>query len=104
MYKGTTPTYIFTLPEDIDLSSAESVYVTFAKSNYEVILTKQDDELEVSANTVSVYLTQEETLDFPRSEILIQINWTFEEDGETKRACSEIVRDQTHRNLINEVI
>ena len=104
MYKGTTPTYIFTLPEDIDLSSAESVYVTFAKSNYEVILTKQDDELEVDANTVSVYLTQDETLEFPRSEVLIQINWTFKEDGETKRACSEIVHDRTHRNLINEVI
>lgn len=104
MYKGTTPTYIFTLPEDIDLSSAESVYVTFSKTNYEEILTKQGDELEIDANTVSVYLSQDETLSFPRTEVLIQINWTFEEDGEMKRACTEIIRDQAHRNLINEVI
>lgn len=104
MFKGTTPTYTFTLPEDIDLSSAESVYVTFSKTNYENILTKQDDELEINGNIVSVYLTQDETLEFPKGDILIQLNWLYADGNETKRACSEIVTDRVKRNLVNEVI
>lgn len=104
MFKGTTPTYTFTLPEDIDLSSAESVYVTFSKTNYETILTKQDDELDIGTNTVSVYLTQDETLEFPKGDILIQLNWLYDDAGETKRACSEVIMDKVKRNLVNEVI
>ena len=29
MFRGTTPTYTFTLPNTVDLTEAESVYVTF---------------------------------------------------------------------------
>ena len=104
VYKGTTPTYIFTLPEDIDLSSADSVYVTFSKKNYETILTKEDNELEIDGNTVSVFLEQEETLSFPRGDILVQINWLYTEGHTTKRACSEIITIPAKRNLIDEVI
>lgn len=104
IYKGTTPTYIFTLPDDIDLSTADSVYVTFSKKNYETILTKEDNELEIQANTVSVFLDQEDTLSFPRGDILVQINWLYEDGSTTKRACSEIITIPAKRNLIDEVI
>ena len=104
VYKGTTPTYIFTLPEDIDLSSADSVYVTFCKTNYENILTKEDNEMEIDVNTVSVFLTQEETLSFPRGDVLVQINWLYDDGNTTQRACSEIITIPAKRNLIDEVI
>ncbi len=104
MVRGTTPTYIFTFPEDIDLSVAEAVYVTFANKQYQTLLEKTGDELEISGNTVSVFLDQEETLTLQRNEVYIQINWTYDDDGVTKRACSEILRDEVGRNLINEVI
>lgn len=104
MVRGTTPTYIFTFPEDIDLSVAEAVYVTFANKQYQTLLEKTGDELEISGNTVSVFLDQEETLRLQRNEVYIQINWTYDDDGVTKRACSEILRDEVGRNLINEVI
>lgn len=104
MVRGTTPTYIFTFPEDIDLSVAEAVYVTFANKQYQTLLEKTGDELEISGNTVSVFLDQEETLTLQRNEVYIQINWTYDDNGVTKRACSEILRDEVGRNLINEVI
>lgn len=104
MVRGTTPTYIFTFPEDIDLSVAEAVYVTFANKQYQTLLEKTGDELEISGNTVSVFLDQEETLTLQRNEVYIQINWTYNDDGVIKRACSEILRDEVGRNLINEVI
>lgn len=104
MVRGTTPTYIFTFPNDIDLGIAETVWVTFANKQYQILLTKRDDDLDISANTVSVFLTQEETLAMQRSEIYIQINWTYDDGGVIKRACSEIITDGVGRNLVNEVI
>lgn len=104
MVRGTTPTYIFTFPEDVDLSMAEAIYVTFANKQYQTLLEKTGDDLEVSGNTVSVFLNQEETLTIQRTEVYIQINWTYNDGGITKRACSEILKDSVGRNLINEVI
>lgn len=103
-FKGTTPTYTLTLPEEIDLSQASNVYVTFAKSNYAVIVQKDSDELEIVGNVVNVFLTQEETLRFPLGEVYLQLNWTYVENGISKRACSQIVTIKSARNLINEVI
>lgn len=103
-FKGTTPTYTLTLPEEIDLSQASNVYVTFAKSNYAVIVQKDSDELEIVGNVVNVFLTQEETLRFPLGEVYLQLNWTYVENNISKRACSQIVTIKSARNLINEVI
>lgn len=103
-YKGTTPTYILTLPEDIDLEQATNVYVTFAKTNYTVVLTKTGDDLIITNNTISVFLSQEETLKFQTDFCLLQVNWTYDNAGVKKRACTEIVSIPIKRNLINEVI
>lgn len=102
--RGTTPTYTFTLPETIDLTAAEKIIVTFAKSDYTKIMDKTGDDIDVSAHSVSVYLTQEETLAFPTSSILVQMNIMMVDGGVTKRIPTEIVRIPTCRNLIDEVI
>lgn len=62
MVRGTTPTYILTLPQEIDLSVADDIYVTFSNKQYQILLTKSGDDLEIEANTIKVFLTQEETL------------------------------------------
>lgn len=103
-YKGTAPTYILTLPKDIKLNEATNIYVTFAKNNYTVVLTKTGDDLTISNNTISVFLTQEDTLKFQTDSCLLQVNWTYDDAGVTKRACTEIVSIPVKRNLINEVI
>jgi hypothetical protein len=101
MYRGTTPTYIFTLPESVDMTQATDVYVTFAKTDTTIILTKTGDDLEVTEHTVSVYLTQEETLSFPNAKVAVQLNWIYPPE---KRACSNIIYIDAKRNLIDEVI
>lgn len=104
MYRGTTPTYTFTLPETVDLTLASDVYVTFSKNNDQEIFTKTGSDIEVTEHTVEVYLTQEETLSFPDGNIQVQLNWIYTEGTKRKRACSEKVSIKANRNLINEVL
>ena len=45
MWRGTTPTYTFTLPDGIKLEDFSAVYLTFAQGG-RTILEKTKDELE----------------------------------------------------------
>lgn len=102
MTRGTTPTYTLTLDDDsIDLGLAASVYATFSQSGGKRI-TKTGDDLDVDGHTVSVYLTQEETLSLLAAKRAdIQLNWVYA-DG--SRACSEIVNVAVKPNLLPEVL
>ncbi len=99
MRKGTTPTFTLTV-EGVDLTLASSVYVTFAGNDQKEILTKTGADIDVDEHSISVYLTQAETLAFP-AQVCIQLNWTYVEDGTTKRACTEIETVTFNPNLIN---
>ena len=103
MYRGTTPTYTFTLPDTVDLTEATNIYVSFAKFNGEEIYRKTGSDLVVSEHSVDLYMTQAETLALP-DEVKIQLNWTYQEGTRAKRACSEIFSITTKKNLINEEI
>lgn len=103
LYRGTTPTYTFKLPDSVDISQASDVYVTFTDTNKKVIFTKSGSDLNIGPHTVSVFLTQEETFSFP-DYVLFQLNWIYEEDGETKRACTKEGSIETKPNLLNEVL
>lgn len=98
MYKGITPTFTLTLPEDIDLSFASHIYVTLGRKG-KAILQKTEEDLDIDANIVSVFLSQEETLALPAGQVQIQINWTYLESGATKRACSDIATTYWKGNL-----
>ena len=103
--RGTTPTYRLILQDTtIDLAEANDVYVTFADGKYNKIIEKTGSDLYLDGNTVEIFLTQEETLKLPAGELLVQINWTYQEGTTTKRAASQIVRTTSARNLKNEVI
>lgn len=103
--RGTTPTYRLILQDTtIDLAEANDVYVTFADGKYNKIIEKTGSDLYIDGNTVEIFLTQEETLKLPAGELLVQINWTYQEGTTTKRAASQIVRTTSARNLKNEVI
>lgn len=104
MYRGTTPTYILTLPQDIDLDDAAEVVVTFSDYHYKPILEKSGADLGIEDNTISVFLSQEETLRFPEGKVRIQVNWTYNSGGQMLRACSEIATIHAQKNLKNEVI
>lgn len=100
MIRGTTPTFELRInDESVDLTDADNVYVTFADNGWS--LTKTGEDLEVSANEVDVYLSQEETLSFPKGNIDVQINWTYD-DG--KRACTTIAIIKVTKNLLERVL
>jgi len=99
MVQATTPTFILTLPNDVDLSIANNVYFTMRQGCTRI--QKDGEDLEINHNIVSVYLTQSDTLKLTKGSAQIQLNWTY--DGE-KRACSEIKNVPVTENLLKEVV
>ena len=97
--RGTTPTFKFTVPDEIDLTQANNVYVTFYYKGE--TLTKTGNALTVTAHEVDVFLTQQETLSFPVGNIEVQINWTT---NGGMRYASEIETVAITRQLITWVL
>ena len=99
--RATTPTFTLTFDEQgLDLTQAENVYVTFSSGGKKV--TKTGEDLIVTTNTISVFLSQADTLEWRDGEVLIQANWTSS-DGQY-RASSNIVRCEISGQLLNEVV
>lgn len=99
MKRGTTPTHTFTLP--FETSLLKTVRVVYSQLG-RVILTKTGGELSLSGNTVSVKLSQEDTLRFNCShpvEIQIRVK-TLTGDVHN----SDIERTTVGRCLENEVL
>lgn len=87
MRRGTTPTH--TIATDIDLRSAEVIYVTY-KQGANLVVEKETSDITVEENSVSVTLSQAETLAFSASaEVLVQIRARFS-DGSA--VASNIMR------------
>lgn len=59
MYRGTTPTFKFTLP--FEVGTLKAAYISI-EQNRRVMLEKSIEECTLSDKTISVKLTQEETL------------------------------------------
>ena len=59
MRRGTTPT--LTISTDINLTEASNFYLTF-KQGDRIIFEKELDDVTITEETVSVWLTQAETL------------------------------------------
>lgn len=70
MRQGTTPTIQITI-NDIDLNEMQNIYVVFEQNGY--ILKKESSDLDVEGNTISVSLSQEETLNFKEGTCNIQL-------------------------------
>lgn len=102
MFKGTTPTYAFTLPAEANISQASHVYATFSDAEGRPVITKTGNALEIEDDTVGVFLTQKETLILPAGTVKVQLNWLYQDGGTTKRACSKIKTIQAENNLLNK--
>lgn len=99
MVQATTPTFILTLPQDVDLSLAHNVYFTITQGKLAV--TKSGEDLSIDENEVSVFMPQEETVLFAAGQCSLQLNWTYQ-NGE--RCCTNIVTVEVQKNLVNEVL
>lgn len=95
----TTPTIILTFKdEELDLTTAANVYVTFASGS--IRLTKTGEELQVAPKQISVWLTQAETGRFGKS-VDVQANWT---GNGGVRYQSDIQEIPVDRNLLERVV
>lgn len=106
MIRGTTPTFTFTIKnQDIDLSAAQNVYVTLAQGSK--LIEKTGADLEIETRTVSVFLTQKESLQLLEgSNCEVQINWTYLDiDGETiRRAATKVKSIPISKQLLRREI
>ena len=99
MVQATTPTFVLTLPQTVDLSQAANVYFTVSQGMK--VLTKTGDSLTIDGNVVSVFLSQAETLAFAVGTLELQLNWTYP-NGE--RACTKVKTVEVDMNLLKKVV
>ena len=95
----TTPTFTLTFTdEELDLTQARNVYVTFSSAGGN--FTKTGDALTVEAKSISVFLSQEETGRL-NGIARIQANWVMPNG---MRAASNISAVQIDAQLLRRVV
>lgn len=99
MVQATTPTFVLTLPDTVDLTEPSHFYFTLMQGN--VRIEKADTDLVIDGQTISVYLNQAETLTLTPGMVKLQLNWTY---ANGSRACSNIVSVNVTENLLKEVV
>ena len=100
MVQATTPTFTLTLPSTVDLD--EAAHVKFTMEQCGQVISKDESEMTISGNVVTVQLDQEDTLNFGSAfDAKIQLNWTYS-DG--SRAATKIKTVHVDENLYKDVI
>lgn len=72
MTRGTTPTHIFLLPENLNPNLFTEIFITYSQID-RVVTEKKMDDLTILGNEVRVTLTQEDTLKFLPGRVEIQM-------------------------------
>lgn len=99
MIRGTTPTYKFGVPFDIE--SVDVLYVTF-EQNGRVVIERDLDSCEIGDKEIKVHLTQAETLKFTAGQLVtMQIRARF---NTGKATASDLMTTDVHRVLRGGVI
>ena len=93
--KGTTPTIIFTF-KDFDPTEAEKVIVSFSNG-----LEITEADMDFTSTSISVWLSQEQTLAMMQGSTTVQVNFLFQ-DGQ--RVATQPERIEWAKNLHNEVM
>ena len=98
MIRGTTPTHIFEIP--IDSSLLKQVQITYAQGNTN-LLVKTIEDCVLDGNSISVTLSQEETLKFShKKDVEVQIR-VLTKDG---TAMATTVRSVDVGRVLNEEV
>lgn len=99
MVQATTPTFVLTLPNSVDLTIVENIYFTLRQGAN--LIEKTGEDLIIDGQTVSVFLTQAETLALAVGQARLQLNWTY---AGGVRACTNIAHVAVSENLLKRVI
>lgn len=80
MYRGTTPTIVLELDTEVSLANLAEMWVTFKTSTVEVTKLLEDVIIDDALKTVTVMLSQEETLKLYNGRGSVQIRFRDEND------------------------
>jgi hypothetical protein len=72
MWRGTTPTNVFTFPEEYRDISFETIFVTYSQGG-KTVLEKAKNEISFTDTGISIALAQADTLCFSPGTVKIQI-------------------------------
>lgn len=98
MYRGTTPTHIFE-NISVDLRNAK-VYLTYTQFG-KLVLEKTNKDMEITKDTITVNLSQEETLAFKEGTVSMQLRYVMP-DG--KADASDIMQIKATKILKDGII
>jgi hypothetical protein len=74
MRRATTPTHIFTFPDNVDLSNIQTALISYSQCGRNVLEKNLNNAIvDAENNTLSVELTQEETNLFAPGKALVQV-------------------------------
>lgn len=98
--QGATPTFVLTLPTGWDLTLASKVVASFRCSGVQYDV--EPEAADVTATTVTVRLSQEQTLAWMyRSDLKVQLNWLYPNGI---RAASRVWHGTVDEQLLMEVM
>lgn len=96
--RGTTPTLVFNVKNDIDLDTIEVLWITFRPKNGTNLKEKtydlDDVVIDSAKRTITLNLTQEDTLAFAGDTMLVQIRARLTNDVAYASAIMEINIDR----------
>ncbi len=78
MTRGTTPTYVISFNEDLDFSKVKLWSVSMEQYPYEINI--DDPVVDAENKTLTVTLTQAQTLGFRKGEAKLQVRGVFVDD------------------------
>ena len=87
MWRGTTPTHTFTLPETIRAEDFTVIYITYSQ-NGAPVLEKTKEHMTISENVIRLTFSQTDSLLFDAGPVKIQLR---AKTADGKAVASEIV-------------
>lgn len=78
MYRGTTPTITMKLNTDLSFDLIKEIWVTFKSWKTEVTKTIENCHLDDENKTITVELSQEDTLSFGIGEVAVQLRFVLD--------------------------
>lgn len=106
MYRGTTPTLYLELETKLDLTTVSEMWVTFRSSTVEITKSLSEAEIVIDAetNTVSVLLTQEDTLSLFNGAVEVQVRFRVGEGNNALAYATDIAKVDVGKILKEGVI
>ena len=106
MVPYTTPSFVITINGDVDLRQASAVFVTVVQGPVSVTKSGADVQISNNGTTVSVWLSQTESMQFGIGTAYAQVNWTYMDVAaeEIRRLSTEPLVVKVSEQLYKQVI